>query len=321
MIAADAKIISRVCATLVAVFLMAACHSSPELPPRKTIDNGLRLSAVWVEASIVATGRLTGVKRIGGAQKASQHDGIATVYPCQGEFVPAVSIKGQPQRGKLLWFSYFPNCTFEQQPGRTSHAVERLWFLRTDGPWLRPVADNTWTYLELFQPLLYVGASQADLRAALGKILLTPSAVSENTDGFLRSLPNLFDLACEVAGDRACYEALGALQERSPSELQGPVCAFLAGFFDECGYTDCAQVVSPFWAGPETHRSQPKRAALSEEIVRRTVESGDNARVKLMLQQLHMLSCNRDSSVRETALAQLRQYFPDDASVPCVRCR
>jgi hypothetical protein len=198
--------------------------------------------------------------------------------------------------------------------------VERLWFLRADGEWLRPVADNTWTYLELFQPFPPTGSSQVDARSALAKVLLTPSAVAENPDAFTRLLPDLFGLACEVAGDRACYEALGALQDSSPAEHRGAVCRFLAGYLDQCSDSECYPGVFPLLS-TKSQRSQPKMRPMRVEEVKRALESGDKDQIKQMTEELHMLSCNRDLSVRQSAQKELLQYFPDDPPIPCVRCR
>jgi len=348
--AVSIQAVNRASATLVLILASSACHSSPELPPRRTLPNALGLKGLWSEASVVSTGTLSEVKRIGATQRVSQPNGdVVPVYPCEAEFIPSVLIKGQLNTGtrKILWFAALSNCTFEDQPHFTSNPVERLWFFRTDGDWLRPVADNTRVYLELFQPFSpHEGANATEVRSALAIILLTPSAVSppgpplplpenkhlptslrtpsaalDKFKDFAELLPYLFDLACEVAGDHACYQALGALERQSPPQLQDDICAFLAESYDQCGYSACPQVQFPLTSGAEAEKRQPKRVAIPEGILRNAMASGDKARIQFELGLLHMLSCNRDTSVREITAKQLKEYFPDDPPLPCVPCR
>jgi len=318
------QVISRLLLTVfMAEFFCVSCAKTV-LPRPFIVPEKLQLIDLWSQASIVATGEIRDAKRIGNPEPIVQPDGShISVYPCAAVFSSTTIIKGRPGKENVLWFSYFPNCTFEHYRPMPN-SVQKIWFLRSSGGWLRPITDNTRAYLELFQPF-DGGVSQSQIELAFARILLTPDAIAQSRQDFAGRLIELHSLACTVAGKPECFRLLADLQMQDP-RLRGDICRYLGVVFNQCRLSDCTLEGIP---GLPRETGLPLQATrrsaelheISEATVRSLLNSADAAKRRAVLSRLQVLSCNIEPVVSRGAAGLLRKFFPGEQPIPCVPCK
>jgi hypothetical protein len=309
---------------------LVVCANKPSVPARLALADNLRLIDLWSRAPFVVTGSIARVRRIGAPRlgKNGNSESI-TVYPCEAEFLPSIVIKGQAQDAnrKLLWFSYFPSCAFGHRPEETIGQVDRIWFLRVDGKWLRPVADNAAPFLGLFQRFSPDHDDSESLRRALVGQLLTPEAVAKTNRAFVERFDDLFGVACEITTEEICFQILTDRYNESAPDVRAEICRFLAGSFDQCPFSDCPRGI--LYPGLTDHRAEDFQAQrrnnelrdASEERIKELLNSGKLADREWTRRRLWILSCNFDPLIRRRAGELLRRFFPGAEIPTCVNCR
>lgn len=313
---------------LALLFGAVACKRASSIPVVRPGPRGLQLIDLWPRASIVAVGTLAGAHQAGPSQIASYNNESATVYPCEAEFRSSAVIKGNIalENPRLLWFSLFPTCGFGVTPKQLIRSVEQVWFLRSEGPWLRPVIDPSAEFVELFRAFQPVAEDSGDLRRSLSRTLLTPQSVAETDRRFIERFDNFFEMSCDLSGELWCFRVLGDLQKRASPAIRGEICRFLAATYKQCRFSDCPQ--DPLYPGTEAVEDEQLQAArhaselreASEERINKALNSGNPSDGESILRRLQILSCNIDALVRKRAREATRRFFPKAAIPTCLSC-
>jgi hypothetical protein len=308
---------------IVLLLATSACRRSAVLPPPVFVS-GDRLGYVVGPSSLVATGRLTEIKRIGGPVQAPS----ILAYPCEALFWPSRFIKGRmtQRSARFLWYSFSSDCAMPPRIKHHKPAVESVWFLRRDKAWLRPLWDVACPRLELFQPIDGPDNEQ-DARRTLARMVLTPDAVSESNSEYVRSSLNYLELAEDLVGDQSRAELLNALQPRTPPEIRAEFCRYFAGSYDECSFADCPSgFLFSGLTGDKAVSSQEARTAGELTLTAKAhfeanFGAADEVQRTGILAELQRFSCSYKGLIRERARQLVRQYFPSAPQAVCVPCR
>lgn len=310
------------------LFVTGACKGARFVPAVQPGPPGMQLIDLWSRASIVAVGSVGAGHQTGTTQIAKYQNESLTVYPCEAQFRPSALIKSDEEIGDrtLLWFSLFSTCGFGIKPDETLRSTEQVWFLRSEGAWLRPVIDPSAEFLELFQPFQPAAKDAGDLRRSLSRTLLDPQSVAQTERGFTQRFDNFFELSCELAGQALCLQMLSDLHERASPLIRGQICRFVALTYDQCRFSDCPQ--DPLSAESEDPSAEQLRGArraselreVSEERINKALNSGNPSDRESILGRLQILSCNIDPRVRERAREATRRFFPKAEIPACLSC-
>ena len=139
------------------------------------------LKGFWKAAPIVAVGDLRNVKRFGRQElnlpillSASK---VTSIYWCQGEFVTVAAIRGNPGGSvrKYLWATGPAGCLVSTGDQKEFAKLKtRIWFLRVEGEYLRPLFDAGNQIVGLRK--VWQKDSENSPSEQLGELLLDPSA-------------------------------------------------------------------------------------------------------------------------------------------------
>jgi len=193
----------------------------------------MTLNGAWENASVVAVGEITGIREIG-IQLVSRlpspvQPSVHELYWCEAEFASSGLIKGtisSPDR-KLIWASIHPGCPTTYGSSWTGKGpFFEVWFLREEGDYLRPVVDGGVEF-EIFFKGHWNGVSGPPARKEFGRLLLTPSANSENPTDYAHGAFELMSLARDVLGDQECFERLQSLALAQNSDVRKVACDFI----------------------------------------------------------------------------------------------
>jgi hypothetical protein len=166
---------------LAAVFSCAR-DSTAELPRPLLVRRGPpAVSAMWLVAGVVAGGRLDSVRAVGATRIKVPDSGANAyyrVFACEATFVGAHLLKGElpGHSARLLFYRGSSACPEWEEGNREGPGQERIWFLRREGQWLRPLDDSWAPYFALRPPLVGPGSASA-LREELASRLLTPQSL------------------------------------------------------------------------------------------------------------------------------------------------
>src|SRR4051794_15008782 len=133
---------------LALLWFTSGCFAQRQFPEWKVSPVGL--SGVWQMASLVVVGEVANVVPVG-SQKISTPSwpaspDIRRIYWCEADFQSSSVLRGHvpPSAEKLLWGTSTPGCSFKYltdgQPWG-NEPITRVWFLREEGRYLRPVVD------------------------------------------------------------------------------------------------------------------------------------------------------------------------------------
>ena len=302
------------------------CSQSSPLPERATAMGKIELSELWSMAPEVLLARSGDGSRLAGPRPIVQPDGTTVrVYPCEATLTVRAIIKGshKPLPQKVLWFSYWPQCSFEHWPQKERRSEEQVWFLKVEGHWLRPIYDNTLEFVGLSQPLIY--GDNSELRFAFARAVLTPGHVVGSEEEFVHRLTEFRSLAREIVGNAKSKELLGETQRHASASLKAEICRDLAGD-DECSFSDCPSGILYPGSLRELEEMQKSRkvghiSEISEKSVARLLGSGNAQDRQRFLESLISLSCNHDSFVKSRVRRLLDQNFPGTALPSCLTCR
>ena len=303
-----------------------ACRSGPSVP-RVTVRSSGSVVAFWSSATIVAVGTVGSPHRVGAQQVARWGNTAVPAYPCEAQFHATALLKGEEgvDNRKLLWFSPFPTCGFGLKPDWAIRSAEQVWFLRTEGTWLRPTTDMGGNFLELYQHFAPMGNDSETLRRTLSQYLLNPAAIAESEERFIQRFYDLFRLSSDIAGEQWSLQVLGDLYQQASPAVRREICGFLAAD-DRCRLSDCPPGPVPPDAASRARGDREQEALrksyleeTSEELVKARLKSGQPKEWEQ--QALEHMSCNFDPVIRRRAGRLLRKYFPESKLAPCISCR
>src|ERR1035438_9487728 len=280
-----------------------ACRSGPPVPRVRPCPPGWGLASFWGPATIVAVGTVGSTHRVGPPQFVTLGNRSERVYPCEAQFHATALIKSEAgiENRKLLWFSLFPTCGFGLTPDWTIRSAEQVWFLRTEGAWLRPIVDIAWTFYELHQHFAPPENDSETLRRTLSRYLLNPAASAETEEQFIRSFDFLVRLSSGIAGEQWSLQVLGDLYQQASPAVRREICGFLAAA-RQCRNSDCPPGPLPPGIDPAASRARADRDQeaqrksdldeSSEKQVKMFFNSGQPK--ELVQHELERLSCSFD---------------------------
>ena len=316
---------------LVLVCLMSSsCGHSQSAPERRIEGVVLPLQTLWSRATFVATGNLKQARHQG-RDFESAGSPTGRIFLCESEIIPSVLIKGPANDSvwRVEWFSFFPSCTFEHVADNDPKYVDRLWFLRSDGATLRPVADDAVAFLGLYERFTPRGLSASEVRVELAEFLLRREALTHDQNSNYNGFGWYFPLACELAGDLACRAMVVAFQDRAVPKIRAEVCQYLWISYDLCDISECsldeiepAAVRSEDVKELKAKRKRSALAQLSEAVSFGVMSSGDSPKIAEFRSKVRRLVCHYDSEVRLRARKVALKYFPSDGIAErCPRCK
>ena len=116
---------------------------------------------------------------------------------------------------------YRPN-----EQGRGNGPIQRVWFLRNEGDYLRPVVDaGSAFYLRLFPK--WENDANVDHQAKFAELLLTPMANDRTLGEFAKGFSNPASVACEILGEMTCSLRIRDLAKLGDPQLRGAACNYL----------------------------------------------------------------------------------------------
>jgi hypothetical protein len=199
----------------------------------------VRLPTDWRDATIVAVGEVVHARTYG-TQTYSHlplpaHPWEHELHWCVGVFrakaVVKGSLDGAPQR--YLYVSW-PDCDIINgaSPDWGSEAKTRVFFLRVEGEFLRPVFDyGTHKYLGLLTS--WDQDHRLPPQQRLGALLLTPHANTGTLKAYADYLWDVGDIACDLLGKADCARRIRRLAKLGNPLLRQNACGFLQGQLHE----------------------------------------------------------------------------------------
>jgi hypothetical protein len=222
---------------LVLAFLVVHCaESAPKQFPKVHL-HPLTLLGVWESAPTVLVGEMRNVQPAG-TQKVKNlpwpapHT-VNLIYWCKAQLSVYTVLKGHvPASGKeFLWGTAKPGCDlYSDEEMADNRPVTRVWFVREEGNYIRPVVDGFGIYYINFYAK-WDNASKLDPQTQFGELLLTPSARSATLREFAQGFFNPASTACSILGRERCIERIRSLAALGEPELQRTACDFLKSEF------------------------------------------------------------------------------------------
>lgn len=196
------------------------------------------LVGTWESAPAMVIAELRNVKPVG-VQKLTQPPrwpasaSIQHIYWCEGDFVASLAVRGRlPVAGrKFLWGQIREGCDIIQSwdmpdPGPTI----RVWFIREEGEYIRPVADAGGVFFAAFKAQ-WRGDPELDPQTRFTQLLLTAGRLGRDLPK--HQVDEILATACLIlgrhseepeAGER-CTEQFDALMRLEP-HLRPAICEF-----------------------------------------------------------------------------------------------
>jgi hypothetical protein len=208
------------------------CDSQESFPKWEVAPIGL--VGTWERADDVVVGDVSNIQALG-SQKISDSDRprpvastINEIFWCQADFHADSVVKGRiPTPGKkLIWAAIRPGCGFEWLRygyEESTPPVTRVWFVREEGEYIRPVVDAGGVLFASFHARFTAAGRLEDLRR-FAYLFLNPEA-----HGLSFELPRL------ILGETEGAEALMALSAYPDIRLHESVCEYLKfNFHQSC---------------------------------------------------------------------------------------
>lgn len=234
----------KYCGIGVLVFLISlhsvGC-SRQRYPQWKAAPLGLLGS--WDRASSVVVADLQNVEAVGTQRIANPPWPVSPklhrLYWCQGDLKVYSVVKGKipPGGKKFLWGGTKPGCDLTDygagaRQESKSTALTRVWFIREEGDYIRPVVDGGGgLFFFVFNGKWDDGQ---DPEKKFARLLLTPNAVGRSARDYGRRWDfEVPSTACLVLGREQCIEQIKALAALGDPLLRRRACDFLNSQFKE----------------------------------------------------------------------------------------
>jgi hypothetical protein len=134
---------------------------------------------------------------------------------------------------KFLWGAVEPGCDvtrFTDNKRGEVGTVTKVWFLREEVNYLRPVVDAYGPFYCTFNALWGNPANPEDRFAQL---LLTPSANNQTLREFATGFFKTASVACMILGHKGCIDKIKTLASLGDLDLRNAACSYLKSQFGE----------------------------------------------------------------------------------------
>jgi len=230
-------------AMLLALVWLHACGCSRQRFPEWTA-RPLGLLGAWDQASLIVVADLQNVRALG-SQTITKPPwpslpNVLHVHWCEGDLHIYAVVKGSvgPDRRTFLWGQTTTDCDLSTYHGsgvdEQTGAMTRVWFLRQEGKYSRPVVDAG-------APLCFTFNVKWDIKSPekpsqqFARLLLTPDAVASTPVEYAQRFFHFASPACFIMGRDECVHQIKALADRGVPSLRREACEFLASqFHEEC---------------------------------------------------------------------------------------
>ena len=209
-------------ASAIAFAIMCLARGEQRFPEFKAAP--LLLVGEWDQAEAVVIGDIQKARPIGA--QPSVHlswpipEGAYTVYWCESEFHVAATIKGiaPPSSATFVWGAGVPGCSLPSGSGGApaGKARFRVWFIRTEGDYLRPIADYGARY---FLELGTRWTQGPDPGPRLARLILSSNVSAP--------FPEPARLACWILGQQECVPLIRARLAEADPDIRREGCEFL----------------------------------------------------------------------------------------------
>ena len=186
---------------------------------------------LWQNSPVIAIGNVENVSEIGVETVASLpvRQDLHQLYWCQGDFHVVEVIRGGSAAtlpAKFLWGSVNPGCRlFYGSATSYLKFPTRVWFLRVDGPVLRPESDGSAFSYGLLTKWKVEYGKPATVK--LGTLLLTPEANVEELSDYADLLWDVADFACTLLTKQICVDRINELAQLGDPKLREYACQYL----------------------------------------------------------------------------------------------
>jgi len=211
------------------------CRSQEALPEWKVAPSPLiGIEGQWRRADDVIVGDVSNVVAKGTQEIASPpwpvSPNVREIYWCEADLRADAAVKGSlpPAGKKLLWGEIRPGCnleSFRYGYREASPPSTRVWFLRREGEYLRPVVDGGGAYFIAFH-WKWADVPKADAPRVFALLALDPAAIDLGPERYYLALTSV-EVARSILGDRELAVQLKALAARPIAELHKQACGYL----------------------------------------------------------------------------------------------
>ena len=278
------------------------------------------LPECFENSELIAVGQLSDPRLQGAFQVPSGHWIDGWRFWCEANIILTDVIRGEAAagNGKYVYFSPSPDCSriFMYERGSPQ---QRVWFLRRENAYYRPVGDLGRHYLAIHRPLHLEGLNSEQRVQQLASLLLVPGNLGESMEEFTRSLGRSASIACNTEGIRGCLALMENLRKQERMDLNREICRVLSTHGhcrpEDCGLPRSSLPVSP--GGRRRHLLwRLDTSSLEELIVRTRTQNTEGLREALLKN-----SCDYDAEVRARAREVFEQHFQTEAPMRCLPCR
>jgi hypothetical protein len=326
------RLSTRLKASLLVVVWFVACAHAPQQQPRLFPNTFVGPDMLARRSSMIIVGRVTNVRSMPSPQRATINGQTIHLLRETIDISVELTLKGQVQSKTIVVSRYAWKPT---EPGSQLLNVLNpryfepgdhcLFFLESDGDYIRTAADITRTHIGLiesdFSSFVPTGRPERDIAS----LLLTPPTGSTRYS-FVQSLNTAAFDAEQVSGADWTLKLLRKLLLDSPSKvIRSEACVVIGRRFS--GQHSCFQHILPAdapeedkqnWRQLSTHYS-----AMDSEVKEEFIKSPDEYLMKdrqsafTRCNDLGILSVFEDDDVRRVASSMLDKEFPDYGTLGC----
>jgi len=189
----------------------------------------------WERAESVVIGDVGNITSLGSQKVDNPPWPVAStvqqIYWCQADFRSDSVLKGKaPASGKrFIWAAIRPGCGFEwfrYGYEETTPPATRVWFLREEGEYIRPVVDGGGVLFASFHAK-FASAGRAEDRMRFALLFLSPPALGMNDAQYSVIFHTPVDFARVILGDAELADALRRLGWYPDPHLRESTCEYL----------------------------------------------------------------------------------------------
>ena len=220
---------------VLALIFAHLCGAQQRFP--KWQEAHIGLYGTWQQATLIVIGDLQEGVLIGESDPpAFAAEDVRRVYWCEGVLQIESIIRGTaPATRKYLWGTLEPGCKPERLPGGQNpypNPVMRIWFLRTEDGYLRPIVDGGGIHLLIFRGQ-WSSTPQENPEWRVARLLLSPAADSLNPKDYVSHFGQSVSNACYILGFANCKAEVQLLSRDHNTLISNAACEYLRSEFGE----------------------------------------------------------------------------------------